>query len=564
LNAGTQINVRSTGAGVNLGTATSGGTQTIRAAQDVAFTTLTTNGVTGDVGDINVTSDTTKIEGTTIAANGSATLTAATTNKGTGLTARTGSATLRGTGVIDWATLDAGKQIDIRSTGAGVTLGTATSGGSQTIRAAQDVNFNRLATSGTTGDAGDVTVTADAGLIQGVTLNANGSALLTAATTNKGTTLTTATGSATLLAGGLIDWTNINTAKGFTAISAGGAINLGTVVSGGTQTLRAKDDITFTSLTSTGIPSDQGDIILVSQDGSITGNHVSANGDASFDGGISIGLGTLSGGSVALSTPHDLTINFLQVLRSISLAADTINVTAEQLPSNPPVPLHVTVTGYRGGVATSANLTIDPPEVVVDKLMVTDSVINVDSPKLTITDGYVPGQMLLTTPGGDILLDNRTPAPTAGVNIQLYQPGGVFSLKQFGNANYTNTYVVYYDDTISSTIMKSGGGDTGPSFVRNIPQDMKSGEGFDFTSVGKSGLAAFYLLGLPGGWRIDATRIPLPVEAIGDGPAVNIDGLPEAKKLHQTRDRKTVRNRIRSTSLEQGDGVRLDFAATAR
>jgi hypothetical protein len=291
---------------------------------------------------------------------------------------------------------------------------------------------------------------------------------------------------------------------------------------------------------------------------------VSANGDASLDSGVSIGLGTLKGGSVALSTPHDLTISFLQVLRGITLAADTINVTVEQLPSNPPVPLHVTVTGYHGGVATLANLVIDPPEVIIDRLSVTDVALKVDSPALNIVDGYVPGQMMLTTPAGDILLDNRGPAPQGGVNLQLYQPGGVFSMKQFGNANFTNTYVVYYDDTISSTIMKGSGGDTGASFLRNIPQDSKGGERFDFSSVEKSGLAAFYLLGLPGGWRIDAARIPLPVEAIGDGPAVNIDGLPEAKKLHQTRDRKAVRNRIRSTSLDQGDGARLDFAATAR
>ena len=172
--------------------------------------------------------------------------------------------------------------------------------------------------------------------------------------------------------------------------------------------------------------------------------------------------------------------------------------------------------------------------------------------------------MMLTTPAGDILLDNRSPVPTAGVNLQLYQPGGVFSMKQEGNANYTSTNVVYYDNTISSTIVRQGGADTGTSFLRDIPQDTKGGERFDFTSVDKSGLATFYLLGLAGGWRIDAARTPLPVEAIGEGPAVNIDGLPEAKKLHQTRDRKTVRNRIRSTSLEQGDGARLDFAAAAR
>ena len=100
----------------------------------------------------------------------------------------------------------------------------------------------------------------------------------------------------------------------------------------------------------------------------------------------------MSGGSVALSTPHDLTISFLQVYRSISLAADTINVTAEQLPSVPAVPLHVTVTGYRGGVATLANVTIDPPEVIIDTLKVTDSIIAVDSPKLTIDGRVCAGQ----------------------------------------------------------------------------------------------------------------------------------------------------------------------------
>jgi hypothetical protein len=186
-------------------------------------------------------------------------------------------------------------------------------------------------------------------------------------------------------------------------------------------------------------------------------------------------------------------------------------------------------------------------------------------PKFTIENGYVPGQMMLTTPAGDILMDNRSPAPTGWGNLQLYQPGGVFTLKQFGNANFSDTYVVYYDDTMSSTITNYGGGPfTGSSFVRDIPQSMIGGGRFDFASTEKSGLATFYLLGLSGGWRIDAARTPLPVEAVGDGPAVNIDGLPEAKKLHQTRDRKTVRNRIRSTSLEQGDRFGLGFATAAR
>ena len=563
LNAGTLINVRSTAGAVALGTATSGGAQTIRAANNVNFTALTTTGITGDAGSVDVTSDTGLIQGVTVAANGSAALTAATTNKGTTLTATTGSIGLNAPGLIDWTTLNAGTQINVRSTTDAVALGSATSGGAQTIRAAQDVNFATLTTTGITGDAGSVDVTSDTGLIQGVTVAANGSATLTAATTNKGTTLTASTGSATLLAGGLIDWTNVSAGTSFTATSTGGAINLGTATSGGSQTLHALDDVTFTSLSTTGIPGDLGNIAVRSDQGSIRGISVAANGDASFDAGVSIDLGTLHGGAVALSTPRDLTIGYLTVYRAMSLAADTINVTAEQLPSLPAVPLHATITGFGGGVATSANVTIDPPQVIVDRLSVTDIVLAVDSPSFSIESGYVPGQMMLSTPGADILMNNRGPAPAGGFNLQLYQPGGAFSMQQVGNANYTDTYVVYYDTTISSTITNNGGGNfTGGSFLRDAIVSMKNGEGADSASSEKSGLA-LYLLGLAGNGD-EAGRPRLPVEAIGEGPAVNIDGLPEAKKLQQTRDRKGARSRIRSTSYGVRDGARLDFAAVGR
>jgi len=396
-----------------------------------------------------------------------------------------------------------------------------------------------------------------------VTVAANRSATLTAATTNKGTTLTASTGSATLLAGGLIDWTNVTAGTSFTATSTGGAINFGTVNSGGSQTIHALNDVTFTALTATGIPGDIGNIGVTSDQGSIRGVSVSANGDASFDAGVSIDLGTLHGGAVALSTPLDLTIGYLTVYRAMSLAADTINVTAEQLQSVPPVPLYVTITGYRGGVATYANVNIDPPQIIVDQLSAVDVVLVVDSPSFTIDSGYVPGQMALSTPGGDILLNNRSPAPVGGVNMQLYQPGGVFSLQQLGNANYTNTNVVYYDASVSSTIRRNGGSFTGSSFVRDVVVSMKNGEGFDSASNDKSSLRAIHLLRLTGGWDV-AARPRVPVEAVGNGPAVNIQGLPEAKKPQQTRDRKGTPSRIRSTSFEQRDGARLDFAAVGR
>jgi hypothetical protein len=471
------------------------------------------------------------------------------------LTATTGSATLNAGGLIDWPTVSAGTTIDIHSTGDSVSLDTATSGGSQTIHAAQDVNFTTLTTNGITGDAGDVTVTADNGLIQGTTVAANGSASLTAATTNKGTTLTATTGSATLNAGGLIDWPTLNAGTTINVHSTGDAVTLGTATSGGSQTIHANQDVTFSQLTTTGIPGDQGDISVTSDHGTIVGGSVAANGDATFNSGVSINLVNLTAGSATLSAPHDLSISLLSVYRAMTLAADTIEVTAKQLASNPPVPLHATVTGYQGGVATNVHLTIDPPQVIVDQLSATDVVFTVDSPSLTISSGYVPGQMMLTTPAGIILLDDRGPGPVGGVNLQLYEPDGVFTMQQIGNANFSDTQVVYFDTTISSTIINYGGGNfTGSSFVRNSLEDMRNGDGLDADNFEKGALLALYLQGLSNGAYSKG-----PIEVIGNGPAVNIEGLfpSEEGRRHRRGNRKNVR----SSSVENRGAV--SFASIA-
>jgi hypothetical protein len=381
--------------------------------------------------------------------------------------------------------------------------------------------------------------------------------MLTAATTNKGTTLTARTGSASLAAGGLIDWTTLNAGTQINVRSTAGAINLGTTTSGGSQTIRAAQDVTFAQLTTTGIPSDQGDVSVTSDQGSINGGSVVANGDVTFNSGTSINLAALQAGSAVLSTPHDLTINLLKVYRAMNLAADIINVTAVQIPSVPPVPLHVTVTGYQGGTATLANLLIDPPQVIIDYLSVTDALITVDSPSLTIASGYVPGQMLLTTPAGIILLNNRGPGPVAGVNLQLYEPGGVFSMQQIGNANFSDTQTVYYDTTISSTITNYGGGSfTGASFLRDALRGMRNGEGGDLESREQNALFTLYLQGLSEG------RSPIrPIEVIGDGPAVNIEGLSEVGESSKSKRRKGTRKNIRSTSVENSGAI--SFASIA-
>ncbi|MGB3487899.1 MAG: leukotoxin LktA family filamentous adhesin [Xanthobacteraceae bacterium] len=566
--SGTTTEVRSTGGAVNLGTTTSGGSQAIWAATDVTFAGLTANGIAGDVGNISATADTGAIQGGIVTAHGSATLTAATNNKGSGATATVGSLTLASAGPIGWNALNAGTQIDVRATGpvnlatttsgtttevrsagGAVNLGTTISGGSQTIRAASDVNFAALKANGAGGDPGDVTVTADNGAIQGGVVAAQGSATLTAATNNIGDILSAMTGDISLRAGGLIDWNMVKAGRAIFAESTGGSIRFGVAVSGGNQTLQAYNDIAFGRLEATGSASDPANIDLRAMIGQVQGSDIVTHGDVSLAGSTDLTLQTLQGASVSLTAPHDISVAQLNVFRSLTLAAGNIHGAVTQLPSVPAVPLHVTLTGFNGGVATSANLSLDSPNVVIDRYKAVDSVLTANASRLTIVDGYVPGQMMLNTSAWQILMNNRSPVPVGNVDLQLYQPDGIFAMSQIGNTNLSNTYVVRYGTTVSSVITNYGGGDFGgTSFVRNAIEDMRNAGAFDPADEKKGGLATFYLLGQQAlGFRDHPV---LPIEVLGHGPAINLKGLFDGRRPAKKRRQQA---RVTGTKRHHGD-----------
>ncbi|MBR1196473.1 leukotoxin LktA family filamentous adhesin [Bradyrhizobium sp. AUGA SZCCT0158] len=567
--AGTTLGISSTGGSVTLRTAQSGGSQTLHASQNVTFNQLAATGISSDVGNINVNAangfilaETVVAGGVTtpgsVSANGSASLTAATTITGTTLAATTGSASLLAAGLIDWTALTAGTTLGVNSTGSSIALASAQSGGTQTLHARQNVTFNQLTTSGIAGDAGNVNINADTGKLAGGSINAHGSASLIAATSNTGNNLTAVTGGA-LLQGTLIDWTNLNAASALGITATANGITLGTAISGGTQTLQAHGDIVFKQLTANGIPGDAGDVNLSSNFGSILGGSVYANGDTRFDTADSISLDQIRGNTVALSAPGDLTIKWVGVVKRLDLAANnTINVVGGQIPSTPLIPLIMNVTGYKGGVATSANLNIDPDTIIVNQFRVVDANFVTDAPNVTIVNGFVPGQLMLTTLTQRILLDNRSPSPSNWATLQLYQPGGVFTMSHNGNANVTDSYVVLYNGDISATVTNYVGSHTccssftGSMAIRNIANDTEGTETLNAWLAQKSGAETFYLLGLAGNARLEALLTPKPVEVIGSGPAVNIEGLTEARKLRQLQreGRKNGRPGWNSTGLD--------------
>ncbi|MCK1716641.1 leukotoxin LktA family filamentous adhesin [Bradyrhizobium sp. 141] len=542
-----------------IGTADSSGSQTVHATQNVTFNSLAATGNAGDVGSINVTADTGFILAQTVmsggattlgsvSAHGSATLLAATTITGNTLAATTGSGLLTAGGPVNWNTLNVGTSLGAIAGQGSITLQTAQSGGTQTIHARDNVTFNALTATGINGGAGSIIVSADNGFILAQTVmaggvatlgsvSANGSARLIAAGTNTGHNLTASTGNA-VLSGTVVHWDNLNVGTSLGITATAGAINLGTAVSGGTQTLHGVNDIVFSQLTTTGIPGDAGDIDLRSDTGSIRGGSISANGDTRFASAGSVSLDRIRGNIVKLTSPGDLSINWVSVVRELDLAADTINVKGEQIRSNPAIPLILNITGYNGGVAKSANISIDPDSIIVNQFRVVDATFWTDAPAVSILNGYVPGQLMLTTANAQVLLNNRSPAPSNWPSLQLYQPGGVFTMSQVGNANVSNAYVVFYTGNISATVTNYGPTHTccydftGASMVRNIAVDSQGQENIETWLAKKDG-GTFYLLGLSGQARLDALLTPRPVEAVGSGPAVNIEGLSDMRKLRQ-------------------------------
>ena len=429
-----------------------------------------------------------------------------------------------------------------------IVIGTADSSGSQTVHATQNVTFKSLAATGNSGDVGNINVTADNGFILAQTVmsggvptlgsvSANGSARLIAAGTNTGHNLTATTGNA-VLSGTVVHWDNLTAGGTLDVTATAGGITVGTAISGGTQTLHAVNDIVFSQLTTTGIPGDAGDLNVKSDTGSLRGGSISASGDTHFDVAGSVSLDRVSGNVIKLTSSGDLTIDWVSVVKELDLAADTINVKGEQVRSNPSVPLIMNITGYNGGVATSANISIDPDSIIINQFKVVDANFWTDAHAVAILNGYVPGQLMLTTATQQVLLNNRTPAPSNWPSLQLYQPGGVFTMSQVGNANVSNAYVVFYTGDVSATVSNYGPTHTccydftGASMVRNIAVDGEGSENIETWLAKKDG-GTFYLLGLSGKARLDALLTPRPVETIGSGPAVNIEGLSDMRKLRR-------------------------------
>jgi len=262
-----------------------------------------------------------------------------------------------------------------------------------------------------------------------------------------------------------------------------------------------------------------GDIYINSL-GDIHVKTLAAPGTIGFSTTGSLALDHVKANTITLQAGTTLNFLLAEVSSSITLRAVDISGTIVQ-PQPAPGPLFVTATGPNGTVANTVNLVIDPPVTIMPQLFVTDATINNNGPSFTIQQGFVAGQLTLEVPGQLIVMNNRSPVPMGFPTLQLWQPGTVFAFSQNGNFDVTTGFVVDYSLSANSTASSFY---AGGSVVRDGPRDMRNGEIFYWWSLRKDG-NSFYWLGVSPDGELDAGKVKKWVDKVGEGPAVNLDGL---------------------------------------
>ncbi|KEO60051.1 hypothetical protein DT23_14725 [Thioclava indica] len=280
--------------------------------------------------------------------------------------------------------------VHLETVGGALTVGTATSTGTQTWLALNDVTFDQITTTGALPtDPGDVDVTSADGAIIGGSIDAAGSVRLT-----------------------------------------GNGIDFDTIRAGVDAALNSSKDIIGNLL-------DVGNVVdLIA-------------GSDTYAGDILINV--VKAKSMSFDATGILNLPDLQVADSLVLRGGTVTAGITQVP-NGPNPLRLTLTGGRGSVGTLATITANVPAGLdIDDLFFVDATIDTTAEDVSIANAYVPGSLWLRTPLQSLLFDNRTPLPHYNADVQYFEPTYAFALDLKGYASTSDAYVVQYVVSPDST-----------------------------------------------------------------------------------------------------------------
>lgn len=546
LTAATTLSVTSTGSTLTVGSATSGGTQTLHSKGDLSYASLKTTGISGDTGDIALTSDTGAIAATgtdALEANGGFNVAAGTTISASSLKADSGAGIVRAAGAINVSGITTATTLGITSTGGTLTVSSATSGSNATYLAAGDIGFTLLKSTG-----GNISARSSAGAVSGTTVAASGDTILSAFTESVGSDITATHGKIGISAtNGRIDWSNLSAATTIVATATGSTLTVGSATSGGSQTLHSRDNLTYTNLKTTGIAGDPGDIapisdtaaigvsgtdtleanggfnlaaagtvsasslkanhgtgvvqaagainvarvatvgalrmastgsaltvasgnstgdgnykaygnigfgdiisstgsiVATSQTGGINGTELSAPGDVTLDAATTIGIAKIDPANVTIGAASSVSIGQLIASGTVNLASGSIDVTTLSQDPSASGSFNVNLRGYRGGMGQSASLRIVTQNLLnIGSLNENTASISTTSGNVVIGSGRIMQSLLLTTAQQSIYMTAFFATPQNGYGVQSYLPTGSFYLQQYGLETTTNSLVVQF------------------------------------------------------------------------------------------------------------------------
>ncbi|QCB45382.1 leukotoxin LktA family filamentous adhesin [Hydrogenophaga sp. PAMC20947] len=171
---------------------------------------------------------------------------------------------------------------------------------------------------------------------------------------------------------------------------------------------------------------------------------IEAGGSLQLRTNGNIDLDRLTGETLALTTPGNISINEVRLGKSLSLAANgiTAGVTASG-----PNPVQIDATGFGGGIASKVVLKVDAPAgLEFKRLYANNASIDSTASHNAMADARIGTLLKYRTPAGAFEVSGFVPAFVPGLLAQFYQP----SLRPFfqtldGRNFLTNAYVLQLD-----------------------------------------------------------------------------------------------------------------------
>ncbi len=247
--------------------------------------------------------------------------------------------------------------------------------------------------------------------------------------------------------GGYVNTTGTLKSTGNMLVQGATGITANNLESGGTLQLVSQGDITLTGLLSA-----VGSLTL-SSNGSLHLHDVTVLGNIRLlaaDGGVTVDRLQADSGYISAggtpdnaafpNSPGDVYLGDATMDNSLTVYANRLQGQITQPPSDSPLLLDIRGSGGGAALASQVLLTLDASIIDFSGLQAVVAQFNTSGEIVQVDSGDISGILSLLTPSASLYMNNQS-VVLRPADIQLYQPGGLFTFYLNGNSLATDTYI---------------------------------------------------------------------------------------------------------------------------